>query len=160
MISILLLGRRRQDSGFIASSNESIIPFPEVYQKAPRKSPSMPNLSIRHNLSDGVTAYEDVFENNPCALKMVDSQKNEMHAGREKSTPKNLCRKHRPENVMVSVGTNTEDLSKEILDLDAHKNNTNEPIENISPNSQPIETVVIEKKSFNCTGLDFGIGGI
>ncbi|XP_057316139.1 uncharacterized protein LOC130657187 [Hydractinia symbiolongicarpus] len=121
--------RRRQDSGFIASSNESIVPFPEVCVETPKRSPSMPNLSTRCNQNN--TEVNSDTENDEPQLK-----------AHMKSTGVSV---HQQKN-MATVATSTDDLIPD----DASD----------SYMRTEFETVVIEKKSVHCTGLDFGIAGI
>eukprot|EP00111_Clytia_hemisphaerica_P023207 TCONS_00068263-protein len=118
-------GRKRQDSGFIASSNESIVPLPEMYNLGPRRSPSMPNLRLNSNNEQQTNSEGEVF-----AIEANSVQKNH---------PK--CPK------MVSIGLSTDDLDHNM---------------NLKSLMLPrlTETVVLQKKSSNCTGLDFGVGGV
>ena len=142
------VGRKRQDSGFIASSNESIIPFPEIYQSSgPKRSPSMPNLRVtssnneQQRLKVGGKSEGDVFI-------CHDQQKKQ----RSSSKPK-----------MVSIGVSTRDpdhnMNHKIVASDSKSTNDLHYQQHVLAPKKP-ETVVIQKRSFNCTGIDFGIGGV
>ena len=62
---------------------------------------------------------------------------------------------------MVSIGVSTTDLDHNMNHkfLDLHQLATLSP-QTASPPPKKPETVVIQKRSFNCTGIDFGIGGV
>ena len=62
---------------------------------------------------------------------------------------------------MVSIGVSTTDLDHNMNHkfLDLHQMATLSPQTAPPPPKKP-ETVVIQKRSFNCTGIDFGIGGV
>lgn len=100
----------------------------------------MPNLPTSRSGFDQ-QVHEDVFPpNNSSAVAKIDLNP----ALHPTVKPK-----------MVSVGVSTDDLpSSSIQD---------QPIPNVESSDdaqRKTESVVIQKKSFNCTGIDFGIGGI
>lgn len=85
--------RRRQDSGFIASSNESIVPFPEVCDETPKRSPSMPNLSTHCN-QNNKEVNSDTHNGEPQSRAHMKSTGVSVHQ----------------RNNMATVATSTDDL--------------------------------------------------
>ena len=151
-------GRKRQDSGFIASSNESIVPFPEIYQSSaePRRSPSMPNLRVASSTNNEQQQQQRL------AMKEAGKSEGDVFAShqqqQQRASPSSIATTTTTlKPAMVSIGIST-------IDLDHNMNHKVSDLHQLVPSTTTVpkkpETVVIQKRSFNCTGIDFGIGGV
>lgn len=115
----------------------------------------MPNLRVASSTNNEQQQQQRL------AMKEAGKSEGDVFAShqqqQQRASPSSIATTTTLKPAMVSIGIST-------IDLDHNMNHKLSDLHQLVPSTTTVpkkpETVVIQKRSFNCTGIDFGIGGV